>query len=762
MGADTHNFAGVMIRPLTDKGVGERAPFVTVSFHHAGGARNATLHITALGLYRAFLNGTRVGDDQLKPGWTCYRERLAYQTYDVATLLKPGANTLEIWLGDGWLRSQMMWARHPLFNTWGSEIGALCDLVVDGALALKTGEDWNSGMTPILKNGIYLGEHFDARLKGAPASGGVARIADFNPATLIAHEIGGVKELAAFAPVGAFADAQGRTVYDFGQNAAAIVRLTARGEAGARIVIDHAEILEKGAFSNANMRSAEARLEYTLRGGDSETYAPTFTFMGFRYARVAIEGQAKIEKIESVPITSATAPAGEIATGHALVNRLVENTRWSLRSNFIEVPTDCPQRDERLGWTGDAQVFAPTACYLNKSQPFWRKWLRDLMADQRPDGAIPHVSPDPTRGHEDIVPGFFGSTGWGDAIVIVPWTLYLHYGDRDALRETFPATVRWVDFLWSISNGPVIRPPRNRGARGSSFGDWLQPSGSTEKPFPVIGDDSAATIYHYISTRLVARIAGLLGDSAKAADMTRRADAIHSAFADEFITPSGRLAYDDQTSYALAFVHDLIPAEKREAAKGYFKRTIERAEGRLQTGFIGTPALLPALVTIGEPELAASLFLQEDVPGWLYQVKNGATTIWERWDAIKPDGSVFAPDMNSYNHYAYGAVCQWLFEGVGGFRPDPDRPGFKRILFDPTPIAALGSFSARHESAAGEITAKWSIADGRVSYDITIPEGAQGLWSDPARHAGLEIDGRAAGPAPITLEAGTHRARFRW
>jgi len=763
MGAATHSFAGAMIRPLTDKGVGERAPFVGASFILPDRPpKNAALHITALGLYRAFLNGARVGDDQLTPGWTCYRERLAYQTYDVAKLLKPGVNTIEIWLGDGWLRSQMMWARHPIYNTWGREIGALCDLVVDGAIAVKTGEDWKSGVTPILKNGIYLGEHYDARLAVAPASGGVAKIAGFDPATLLPHEIGGVKELAAFAPIATFADAQGRTVYDFGQNAAAYVRFTARGEAGARIVVDHAEILDKGAFSNANMRSAEVRLEYTLKGGEAETYSPIFTFMGFRYARVAIEGKATIEKIESVPITSATAPAGEIATGHALVNRLVENTRWSLRSNFVEVPTDCPQRDERLGWTGDAQVFAPTACYLNKSQAFWRKWLRDLMADQRPDGAIPHVSPDPTRGHEDVVPGFYGSTGWGDAIVIVPWTLYLHYGDRDALKETLPAMVRWVDFLWSISNGPVISPPRKWGSRGFSFGDWLQPSGSTEKPFPVIGEDAAATIYHYISTRLVARIAGLLGEAATAADMTKRADAIQAAFADEFITASGRLAYDDQTSYALAFVHDLIPPAKREAAKGYFKRAIARADGRLQTGFIGTPALLPALVKIGEAKLAADLFLQEEVPGWLYQVKNGATTIWERWDAIKPDGSVFAPDMNSYNHYAYGAVCQWLFEGVGGFRPDPDMPGFKRILFDPTPIAALGSFEARHDSAAGTIAAKWSLKDGHASYEFTIPEGAEGLWSDPARHPGLEIDGRAAGPAPVSIGAGTHRARFRW
>jgi len=560
----------------------------------------------------------------------------------------------------------------------------------------------------------------------------------------------------------AVSDDEGRTIYDFGQNAAAYVSFDVSGEAGARVIVEHSEILDRGRFSNANMRSAAARIDYTLKGGATERYRPRFTFMGFRYARVTVEGNATIERIASIPITSATAPAGEASSASALVNRLVENARWSLRSNFIEAPTDCPQRDERLGWTGDAQVFAAASCYLNRSQKFWRKWLRDLMADQRADGAIPHVCPDPTRGHEDLVPGFYGSTGWGDAIVLVPWTLYLHYGDVEALEETFPSMVRWVDFLWSISNGPVIRPPRERGKRGFTFGDWLQPSGPTEKPYPVIGDDAAATIYHFISTDRVAMIAGLLGREAIADAMRARAEEIRAAFSFEFITPSGRLAYDDQTSYALAILHDLIPPDRREAANAYFKRTVARAGGRLQTGFIGTPALLPALVKIGATKLAADLFLQEEAPGWLYQVKNGATTIWERWDAIRPDGSVFAPDMNSFNHYAYGAVCQWLFESLGGFRPDPEAPGFKRILVEPFVIPRLSPFRARHDSHAGTIEARWSVGDGAVDYQISIPSGAEGLWINPDAYLELTIDAAPlGGAAPIRLAAGTHHARYR-
>ena len=644
---ERHKFTGGMIRPLADKGVGERASFLRKIFQAPAKRGDSKLFISALGLYRAFLNGARIGDDQLTPGWTCYKERLSYQTYDVGALLKDGENILDIWLGDGWLRSQMMWAKNPIFNTWGDQIGAIADLTVEGKAVVSTGKDWASGLLPVMKSGIYFGEIFDARLEALTADQGAAPVKGFDAKVLLAHEIAGIKELKPFAPVSTVTDAKGRAVIDFGQNLAGYVHFTVEGEAGARVTVEHAEILDKGEFSNSNMRSAEVRLEYVLKGAGAERYKPMFTFQGFRYVRVTIEGKAKLLSIESIPISSATEPAGALVTGHPLVNRLVENTHWSLRSNFVEVPTDCPQRDERLGWTGDAQVFAPTSCYLNKSQGFWRKWLRDVMADQRADGAIPHVSPDPTRGHEDIIPGFYGSTGWGDAIVLIPWALYEQFGDVDALRETMPAMVRWVDFLWSISKGPVVHPPRAWGGRGFSFGDWLQPSGPTEKPLPTIGDDATATVSHYISTEKVARIAKILGDKKTAAAMLKRARAIKAAFQREFITASGRLAYDDQTSYALAFVHDLIPPAKREAAKGYFRATIDRAAGRIQTGFIGTPALLPALVKIGAPDLAAKVFLQEGVPGWLDQVKNGATTIWERWDAIKEDGSVFDPSMNS-------------------------------------------------------------------------------------------------------------------
>ncbi len=388
------------------------------------------------------------------------------------------------------------------------------------------------------------------------------------------------------------------------------------------------------------------------------------------------------------------------------MNKLVQNTVWSQRGNFIEVPTDCPQRDERLGWTGDAQVFAPTACYLNDSHDILAKWLRDVMADQRPDGGIAHVSPDPFK-HIDALQ-FYGSTGWGDAICVVPWVLYTHYGDRSILEETLPAMIRWNDFVWSISNGPIVRPPSDWAGRGFTFGDWLQPQHDFLKASPpwamMRGDD--LPLY-------------LVG-----ADGAYRRPA-RGQGAGQAAEPASRRG---QEGLPVRVHHRLGPHRLRRPivlragvhVRPHSGRACRSGQGLLQGhhctcawphrhGFIGTPALLPALVKIGEPELAAAVFLQEEVPGWLYQVKRGATTIWERWDAIQADGSIFDPQMNSYNHYAYGAVCQWLFEGVAGFRPDPARPGFRHIIFEPTIIPALSPVAATHDSAAGRIEAKWSV-----------------------------------------------------
>jgi alpha-L-rhamnosidase len=757
-----------MVRPTADAGVGHPASFLRKEFDlDVPLSASATLRITALGLYRAFINGRRVGNDLLTPGWTTYDRRLAYQTYDVADLLRPGRNVIDIWLADGWYRSQMMWKQNPIYNTWGNDIAALAELRDDaGKLLVGTDTSWSSGTLPVRKSGIYFGEIYDAR-QPLEASA-LSQALDFDTSILVPHETAPVRELAPLAPQLTWHDAEGRTIHDFGQNAAGYVAFAVKGEPGARVIIEHSEIVDRdNNFDNRNYRTAEARIEYTLKGGDEEHYRPVFTFQGFRYARITIEGTAEITHIEAVPISSVHVPTAAFSSGHKLVDRLVQNTLWSQRSNFIEVPTDCPQRDERLGWTGDAQVFASTACYLHNSESFLRKYLRDVMADQRDNGAIPHVAPDPTRQQPEQYPGFYGSTGWGDAITVIPWTLYLHYGDSGVLRETLPAMIKWVDFIYSISNGPIVRPPRERGGRGATFGDWLQPKGPSEKPLPTIGDDAAATIYLYISSMLTAKAAAIIGDAATADRMDKRATEVKAAFAHEFITPAGRIGYDDQTSYALAIVYDLIPPNLLPAAKEYFKATIARSEGRIGTGFIGTPALLPALLKIGEPALAAAVFLQEEVPGWLYQVKNGATTIWERWDAIQADGTIFAPDMNSYNHYAYGAVCQWLFESVAGFRPDETEPGFRHIIFEPFVIPALSPLKAHHDSRVGRVEAGWSTEGDHVTYTVVVPPAARGTLVLNGTYKDAVVDGKSlATPgdhdkARSLLAPGTHTITFR-
>ena len=746
-----------MITPACDGGQGNRASYVAQRFTIPAGGK-PVLHVSALGLYRAFVNGRRVGQDLMTPGWTCYDDRVAYQTYDLSDLVQEGENTIEIWLGDGWYRSPMMWVDCQIANCWGDKIAAIAEIELDGQLVCKTDDSWQSGLLPVTASGIYHGEDYDAALGQTPADQPVSAL-PFDMGKLVPHEAPPVRELAPLEVQEEWLDDSGRRILDFGQNAGGYVTFTVKGDAGAQVMVEHSEVLgPDGSFDNRNYRLARGASTYRLKGEGEETYAPMFTFMGYRYARVTVTGNAEVTQIRSVPISSVPELAGNFECDVPAVNRMVWNTIWSQRANFIEIPTDCPQRDERLGWTGDAQVFAGTACWLADSGDFLRKYLRDVMHDQRDTGAVPHFSPDPTRLHPEVFNGVWaGSTGWGDVITIMPWQLYLHYGDPEVLRECFPAMVKWVDYLWGLTDGPVMRPNSDWGGQGFTFGDWLQPVGDNRKPRPTIGDDCAATLYHFISTELTGRIADLLGENEQAGRLAARAEEIRTAFQREYFSASGRLAHNDQTSYALAFLHGLVPAEHDAAARAYFRRVIEDAEYVIGTGFIGTPALLPALTKLGMNDLAEKVFLNRKVPGWLYQVEQGATTIWERWDAIGPDGTIYDPDMNSYNHYAYGAVCQWLFEDVAGVCPDANAPGFDQVVINPTILPELGAVRMWHQCRHGRISAAWSLGGGVATYRLELPQGGEGVLALEA--PGLTVNGESATPGQI-LPAGQHEIRF--
>ena len=752
-----------MIAPVADRGQGTPATFVSKVFSLAHVAPDTQLHISAQGLYRCFINGERVGQDLLTPGWTCYDNRIAYQSYDIAKHLKVGDNRIVIWLGDGWWRSQLMWAQSPIYNCWGDRVGTIAQIETGKVLLLGTDETWASGVLPITKSGIYYGEDYDARDEDSKEIGGIEALV-FKTKLLVPHETHPVRELPFIAAKETWAETDGRLVYDFGQNAGGYVRFTVEGERGATVTVEHSEILgPQKQFDNRNYRSARAQVVYTLKGGGHETYAPTFSFMGFRYARVTITGKAKIITIHSVPISSLPDMAGGFTCGVPEVNRLVMNTVWSQRSNFIEVPTDCPQRDERLGWTGDAQVFAGTACWLADAESFFKKYLRDVMVDQRKDGAVPHFSPDPTRLHPIGGRGdWAGSTGWGDAITVIPWQLYLHYGDKSVLEECFPAMLKWLDYLWNISGGPIIKPPAIWGSKGFTFGDWIQPVGDNRKPRPTIADDCAATLYHAISTGLAARIAKIIGNKKEATRLTKRHGEIKRAFDKEYFSATGRLAHNDQTSYALAFLYDLVPAKYSAAAKVYFRKVIEDADGLIGTGFIGTPALLPALTKLGFDDLAEKLFLNRKVPGWLYQVERGATTIWERWDALAPDGTIYDPDMNSYNHYAYGAVCQWLFENIAGLAPSATKPGFDVVEIAPQFLAQLSPVSAWHQCRHGRIQVDWTLKNNRAVYKLELPDGSVGLLKPQTKFHVTHVDGRKTKltSAGLRLQSGRHEIIF--
>lgn len=739
---DSGNWQADWITPDWDEDISrpQPAPLLRRSFSVQSVPVTARIYATSLGLYELRLNGQRVGEAVLAPGWTSYDHRLQYQTYDVTGLVRAGGNVLGTILGDGWYRGYLGSTGHR--NLYGDRLALLVQLQLtyaDGRVEL-IGSDgqWRATRGPIQMSDIYMGEIYDARQEkphwdkaGYDDSDwyGVRRL-DQSKEIVVAQVGPFVRRQEETRPVNILHSPKGETILDFGQNMVGWVQMRVRGPQGATITLRHAEVLDQqGNLYTKNLRTAEQITRYTLKGltEADEIFEPHFTFQGFRYVAVeGFPGEPTFDNFTGVVLHSDMPPTGTFECSNPLINQLQHNIVWGQKGNFVDVPTDCPQRDERLGWTGDTQVFIRTACFNMNVAAFFTKWLRDLSADQLPNGSVSFVVPDTLAKTGSTHTS--GAAAWGDAAVICPWTIYLCYGDTRLLEEQYESMAGWVEFIHSRAGDDYIW--RN----DFQFGDWLDYRGQdARRPTPVTNTELIATAFFAYSTGLLANVARVLGKANEAKHYADLADKVKAAFNAEFVTPAGRVGPNTQTAYVLALHFDLLPEPIRPLAAKRLVEEIRQNQYHLTTGFAGTPYLCHVLSRYGYTDIAYELLNQESYPSWLYPVKQGATTIWERWDGIKPDGSFQDAAMNSFNHYAYGAIGEWLYRVVAGIELDPEAPGYKRFLIQPQPGGQLTYASASLDSMYGRIESKWTLEDDGFQLAVAIPANTESAVHLPAQ-----------------------------
>src|SRR5271157_552765 len=686
---------------------------------------SARVYASAMGLYQLELNGKRVGDQYFTPGWTSYDFRYQYQTYDITPDLKIGVNCVGALLGDGWFRGNMTWDNKR--NSYGTGLGLIAQLAItykDGKKQIVgTDESWKAETGPILLSDIYDGETYDARLERAGWSTpgyddkdwkGVSLL-DSPKAKLVAPAGPPVREIQELKPIKILTTPAGDTVIDMGQNMVGWMRFQVAAPAGTTITLRHAEVLDSaGNLYTENLRSAKETIRYTAKGQGVETFEPHFTFQGFRYVAVSgWPGEPSLDDFTGVVVHSAMQPSSTFETSSEMLNKLHHNIIWGQKGNFLDVPTDCPQRDERLGWTGDAEVFARTASFNHDTAGFYTKWLKDLALDQQDDGAVPYVIPDVLT--HNTRKGGSASAGWADVSTVVPWTVYLSYGDRRILEEQYPSMKAWVEYMRREAGDRYIW------SSGFSFGDWLAFATSrSDYPGATTDKDLIQTAYFARSTALLQQTAQILGKTEDASTYAALLGKIKAAFQKEFVTPNGRLSSNTQTAYALALAFDLLPESQRKIAAERLAQDV-RKFGHLTTGFLGTPLLCQVLSDYGYLDEAYMLLNRKEYPSWLYPVTKGATTIWERWDGIKPDGSFQDKGMNSFNHYAYGAIGEWMYRVSAGIDIDPQQPGYKHILIQPRPGGGLTFVKASVHSMYGQVATAWEIKDGKLIIHVAIP-----------------------------------------
>jgi alpha-L-rhamnosidase len=685
---------------------------------------SATLRATAHGAYEARIAGQPVSPAVLSPGWSSFEWRLEVQETDVTALVGDGAE-LEVLLGNGWWRGDLGF-HHARVN-YGDEIGFVAELALtwqdESTQTIVTGPDWTARRSDVLENTIYDGERIDARLRGRVEPLPVREIA-FDRAVLVPQVRPPITRHETLRPERIWTSPAGKTLVDFGQNLAGWIRVRASGPEGTEITIRHAEVLEHDELGTRPLRGARATDTFVL-SGDDDVFEPTLTFHGFRYAEVSgYPGELTADDLEAVVVHSAMAPTGTFECSHPLVNQLVRNSIWSQKGNFLGIPTDCPQRDERLGWTGDIAAYAPTASFQFDTADFLHGWLLDLIAETRHDGYVPFVVPDVIKMNLDAGGALafrqiVGPTAvWGDAAAWVLQALWEAYGDRDRLAEHYPGMVLHLESVESrLSNTGLWDT-------GFQFADWLDPDAPPDKPAAAKADPGVvATACLFRSASIAARTAELLGKPDDASRWAGLAERSRAAFGKHYVADGGRVTSDCPTVYALAIHFGLLDGETRDAAGNRLAELVAGNGYRVSTGFAGTPFVTWALSETGHVDAAYRLLLEEGCPSWLYPVTMGATTVWERWDSMLPDGTINPGEMTSFNHYALGAVADWLYKVVAGIRPAA--PGYARVRLQPRPGPGLDWARATLETRRGRVACGWRRDGDDIEVTAAVPDGIE-------------------------------------
>ncbi len=722
------------IVPELDKDV---HPILGRSFELTGPVASARAYICGLGLYVLEINGVKAGNEYLAPHFNAYQKWLQYQTYDVTELVLQGANRVDVSLGNGLYKGRFGFDGNSS-EIYGKEFALLCEIVVtyvDGStVTIPSDLSWTAKRSRVMGGNLYDGEVYDATFESKETFG--VREGDLGYDRLTARLSLPVIVKEERKPIEVIRTPAGETVLDMGQNMVGWLRFRTNAPKGTVIRLLHGEVLQDGNFYNENLRTAKAEYVYTADGTEAVVH-PYFTFFGFRYVKVeGWPGELNPDDFTGCVLYSDLEEIGSFETSDPLVNRLFLNAQWGQKGNFVDVPTDCPQRDEKMGWTGDTQVFSGTACFNMDSYAFFRKYGYDMGREQEERGGmVPMVVP-----AANVQGG--GSSAWADAATIIPWNVYLHYGDKAILEQQFESMKMWVDY--------IIRADEESGGRrlwttGFHFGDWLALDGAnSDSPMGGTDTDFIASAYYRYSSQLLAKAAKALGKDEIADYYGRISDEVKAAIEDEFFSKNGRLALDTQTAYAVALFMDLVPEAHRARAVESLRKRLKIDRNHLKTGFVGTPYLNHVLSDNGCNDLAYTLLLNDDYPSWLYAVKLGATTIWERWNSILPDGKISSTGMNSLNHYAYGAIAEWMYRTVAGINPTEDAPGFRRAELAPQPDFRLQWAKSSVQTAAGAYKSEWSFdEEGNLTFIFEVPFNATARVRLPrADAAAITVNGQ--------------------